>query len=291
MALSRIVRGVAVLVCVFAGGYGYGALSYQHGIFPYPQIKALKRVLVRTYFPQPLGYHDTSDRERIDCRQFAKDTTVIFTFGQSNSANHGATRHFPGPRVFNFNMFDGKCYAARDPLLGATESGGSVWSRLGDLLIDSGRHARVLIAPVGVGGTAIKHWAPGGVLHGRVTRTLSALKDHGLTVTHLLWHQGEQDVFDATSRDDYIERFGRLLGAIRALGIDAPLYAAIASICHNAGSGEIRDAQRALPMMFAGVRPGPNTDTLDSYSDRFDGCHFTDLGMDRHARLWFQALR
>ncbi len=279
-----------VLFCVFAIGYGYGTLSYKHGLFTYHVIKALKAALVRKYFPPTLGYSDTGDRKQTACGQFVKDAAVIFTFGQSNSANRGQTRHVSGPGVYNFNFLNGNCYESRDPLLGATGNGGSVWSRLGDLLIESGAYERVLIAPVGVSATSIKRWAPGGDLHARVTVTLRSLLAKGLMVTHMLWHQGEQDASDKMGGDEYVGHFSRLVAAIRSLGVDSPLYAAVASICQDDGSDAIRKAQLALPSMFDNVRLGPNTEVLDSYADRYDGCHFTDLGLDKHARMWLSAL-
>jgi len=44
--------------------------------------------------------------------------------GQSNG-NHGEARHVARQAVFNFNPFDGLCYRACDPLLGATDVPGS----------------------------------------------------------------------------------------------------------------------------------------------------------------------
>src|SRR5215470_1781378 len=41
-------------------------------------------------------------------------SAVLVTIGQSNAANHGLGPHVAGPRVYNFNLFDGLFYAAAD---------------------------------------------------------------------------------------------------------------------------------------------------------------------------------
>ena len=51
--------------------------------------------------------------------------SVLLIMGQSNGGNHGEARHVARQAVFNFNPFDGLCYRACDPLLGATDVPGS----------------------------------------------------------------------------------------------------------------------------------------------------------------------
>ena len=85
-------------------------------------------------FAQPTtaaGYSDTSDRARVACHS-ENTSIVLLTFGQSISANHGATNYTPHGDVVNFNTNDGQCYLAKDPLLGATSNpsgnSGSIWA-------------------------------------------------------------------------------------------------------------------------------------------------------------------
>jgi len=35
---------------------------------------------------------------------------------------------------------------------------------------------------------------------------------------------------------------------------------------------------------------GPNTDLID-YRDRYDGCHFSGRGLDKHAQSWLEVLK
>src|SRR5688572_30663637 len=78
--------------------------------------------------------NDRTGRQRVEIAEalFSR-CAAILVFGQSNGANSGDTPYIPKHRVFNFNVFDGQCYVARDPLLGATESKGNFASRLGDM--------------------------------------------------------------------------------------------------------------------------------------------------------------
>ena len=75
--------------------------------------------------------------------------TVIFTFGQSNSANYGQTTYTCKLEVYSW--YNGRMAKAADPLPGAGGEKGSVWGRLGDKLIEAGMARKVLIVPVGVG--------------------------------------------------------------------------------------------------------------------------------------------
>ena len=49
------------------------------------------------------GYRDTSDRTEVNCSDYkGKDTAVLMTFGQSNSANAGKDPYYPAGDVANF---------------------------------------------------------------------------------------------------------------------------------------------------------------------------------------------
>jgi hypothetical protein len=236
----------------------------------------------------------TADRPPIPCDPFTSDNlrnAVLLTFGQSNSANFGDTRHTAGDKVVNFNIHDGKCYPSEDPLLGADGGGGSVWGHLGDKLIESGAFDQVLIVPFGIGGTALGEWTAGGRLHPRVQYAAQRLDLAGIETTHVLWHQGENDARDGTTSDDYIEMFAALVESLRGYGINAPVFPAVASICKDLGSDTIRSAQRALPQRIEGVYPGPDTDSLSDMRDRYDYCHFSRQGLERHAELWRKAIQ
>jgi hypothetical protein len=278
----------ALLVAAgLVGAYGYGAASYAYRLFPVEQIGFIKRSLMpddgREY--ALAAFSDIKGREPVSCWSIEPDAAVILAMGQSNAGNYGETRYRPVQNVVNFNWADGKCYRAEDPLLGSTGDRGSVWTRLGDALIESKRFKQVVIVPVAVGGSSVRDWAGS---HGPAQRAVAAqeaLSRVGLRITHVLWHQGEADY--EMHKDVYSRLFARMTEYIRSHGIGAPVFVATATICNNTGSDQIREAQRELPLRLANVFAGPDTDALDSIYDRRDNlCHFSDRGLALHARMW-----
>ena len=85
-----------------------------------------------------------------------KQVMVALAFGQSNSANFGETPKAAKQNVYNY--YEGKLYHAQDPLLGANGIGGSVWTRLGDKLIEHQMYEAVVFIPLGIGATEIARW-------------------------------------------------------------------------------------------------------------------------------------
>jgi hypothetical protein len=241
--------------------------------------------------PQPGDFLDTSKKTEVDCETIKGPRTMVaLVFGQSNSANHGETPYTPKRNVYNF--YDGKCYVAADPLLGATGTGGSVWSRLGDMLIEQGMYDNVLFVPVGVGGTPIRRWTTNGDLQRRIFEAYGPLKKKGFKITHMLWHQGEADRVEKTKKDDYEKMFMAMLDDIRKHGIDAPIYVAVATMCGSAPeSFEIQQAQRELVNTSLKIYPGAFSDEIKSIEDRHDACHFSSAGMLKHANMWLNAIK
>jgi hypothetical protein len=229
-------------------------------------------------------------RRRVDCRaEPSKRRFVALTFGQSNAANYVHGRHLSTPGVINY--YRGRCYEGMDPLPGAGGNGGSVWSRLGDLLIAGGDYDQVVIAGIAVSASDVARWTVGGDLHSRLSEGLADMRAHGLTPTHLLWHQGETDAKAHTGTEEYRRRFLSLVDAVRAQGIKAAIYVAVASYCHGRHSDQIRAAQASLVNPAAGIFAGPDTDSLVGPGWRHDDCHFSETGAARHAELWRDVLR
>jgi hypothetical protein len=218
----------------------------------------------------------------------SKRVLTALAFGQSNAANFGENPWTAGEAVFNF--YKGKLYAAQDPLLGADGDGGSVWTRLGDRLIATKRYDAVVWLTLGVGGSAIARWTAGGDLHSRLLEALRDVQSHGLPMTCMLWHQGEQDAMLQTSKEAYKKRFTDMVSSIRQHGGAAPIYVAVATRCQKLRAHEeIRQAQHELVDPGKGLYAGPDTDILD-LRYRYDGCHFSDEGLDRYAELWLEKL-
>ncbi len=237
---------------------------------------------------------DTSfpgERTPIDPRSIGK-AAVLLIIGQSNGGNHGDIRSRAKGPVYNFNLFDGLFYPAQDPLLGATGEGGSPWCMLGDALVADGFAPAVLLVPLCVGGATVADWAPPGPYNHRMSYCLGRLRDSGFWPTHVLWHQGEADALYRTSAEQYRRTFLAMAESLRALGVDAPLYAAVASyfaVPEGYGDSQraIAEAQRSLVDRASGIFPGPDTNLI---GERHDGCHIGGQGLVRHAEAWRSIL-
>lgn len=285
-------RIVVLVVAASIAGYLYGVYSHAFRAFPVEEVGLVKRwIYPDRGLPTPVQdvFQNVNGREQVSCWGIDHNAAVILAMGQSNAANYAGSPYRPSRRVYNFNWVDGNCYRAEDPLLGATGSGGSVWSRLGDALIESGRYDEVLLIPVAVGGTSVRDWAGEAGPAARAVRAAEALHRYGLRITHVLWHQGESD--HEMHKDVYQRLFARMTEYIRANDIDAPMFVATTSICDNYGADQIRQAQRELPLRLANVFAGPDTDAIDSIFDRADNlCHFSNRGAAIHARLWLDTI-
>jgi hypothetical protein len=220
------------------------------------------------------------------------DPSVFLIIGQSNGGNHGETKHAAKRSVFNFNPFDGLCYRACDPLLGATGDGGSPWCMLGDALIADGFAQSILLCPLSVGGATVGEWAPGGTYHHRMIYGIERLREAGFNPSYVLWHQGEADALFGTGADDYATAFRAIVKSLRDHDIQAPIYVAIASYFavprgYDASQAVIRRAQQSLISAEDMILLGPDTDLI---RDRFDGCHMGRTGLREHAQRWQTSL-
>jgi Carbohydrate esterase, sialic acid-specific acetylesterase len=147
------------------------------------------------------------------------------------------------------------------------------------------------LSHLGLGRSQIARWKSDGDLHPRIIGVIDEVKAKRLTITHLLWHQGEQDAHLKTSKDEYKKMFLDMLSSIRKQGVNAPIYVSIATRCQKErGNLEIQQAQAELIDRPMGIYPGPNTDLL-GFAYRYDGCHFSDEGLEHAAALWLQALK
>jgi hypothetical protein len=293
------IRLLLVLSVVAGASYSFGILSCRYNWVPYSYKETVYRV-IRSWVGRPIApdptepSSDVSGRRPVSCSDSvpANRDAVILILGQSNGANFGEGLLDPNnTSILNLNYLDGKCYVAKDPLLGGAGSEGSLWTRLGSELLSQSAFDRVIFVPVAVGGSWIAQWVPGGAYHGRLSAAITATKSAGLHLTHVLWMQGEADVTLGTSAKQYEASFRELAASIRASGISAPIFVSVQTICGNSGSPSLRSLQRELPRKVPLVAAGPNLDELsDVLRYRRDGCHFNEFGLREGALLWKNAL-
>jgi hypothetical protein len=258
--------------------------------------------------------YNMSKGEEVSCTGLKSDhLAVVVIAGQSNAGNVSRTDDLYVPRhvFFNLNVYDGKCYVAGSIALGANGYGSSFVLPLADDLLDTGLYSSVLIAPIPVNGSYIEEWRPdGGRYFRRFVRVLDQLRGAGLNPTFLLWHQGEGNAaplnthwtiglfgsgenhrpIDVTAdlreaaRLGYIRHFYEIVAALRKIGMEAPVFPAIATICgHPNIEPSIRAAQMSLPDDAWGIESGPDTDQID-FATRYDRCHFSVRGQAIVAR-------
>jgi Carbohydrate esterase, sialic acid-specific acetylesterase len=256
---------------------------------------------------QAAGFNDTTGRSRVACHSATAKEIVILTFGQSISANHGEAAYTPHGEVINFNPNDKQCYAATDPLLGATANTdshvGSIWGYLCDSLLETKRWDRCITAPVAQGGTNIKDWAPaGGDLVRLVRQAVEGLNANGLTPSAMLFGQGEADASVNADPAAYEADFNAMVANIRSFS-DAPILVAVETICYLQnwgltetdedvrvrkwiGQEKIEQAQRALVNPARGIFAGPDLDFINGKIARWDGCHLSTYGLKAAAAQW-----
>ena len=272
------------IVLALAGGYLLGLYSYSRNVWPV--------LLVR----DALFGDDTAQRFRgtfgeagrliafpgktaVTCPAAGPDTAVVLAIGQSNVANQAENRITSHNRGEVVNFFDGKCYRAESPLLGASGEEGEFLTLLGDRLVDDRAYRNVVIVASAIGGTEIAKWRKGGVLNGLMLHVLTGLPP-GYRVTQVLWVQGETDYADAASAEDYIDAFRSLLGTLSEAAVTAPVFLAIATRCVSPWQADnpIAAAQHAL-VDNRRVFLGADTDALvDDAGRRPDRCHFGGRG-------------
>ena len=158
------------------------------------------------------------------------------------------------------------------------------------------------IAAVAIGtvwlGSLYLAYGFGGLIGTYMPGPVSGPARAALSVMMLLPGSGRPCDVDDPMSCGFVAQFGALAASLPGLGIDAPVWPAVATRCdirngeRMAESSErIRLAQQSLPERLPNVRPGPDTDAITGPLFRPDGCHFTHKGIDAHARLWVEALR
>ena len=296
-------RKVLIVICLtlitLSSAYLFGSYSYPRNIFPIDLIRTLKN---KSNISAELGNGQYDEfgrlvaingKKEVACPAQRSDTGVLLAIGQSNSANHAdkkITTQYPN-QVFNY--YDGKCYVAASPLLGATGEEGEFITLLADKLIENGAYKAIVIISSGISGTPIARWQADGDLNQMLLDTLAPIKKY--KVTDVVWHQGESDFSNSTSTKVYEKSFLSLKDSLRTGGIKAPFFIAVASKCGNnplwKASNPTAIGQKNLEdknQIFLAV----NTDELlESDDRRSDFCHFSETGQLKTATAYADKIK
>lgn len=235
---------------------------------------------------------NATGRKQVACGSDRESTFVIVTLGQSNAANFAAGRYSTYGNVANFNPYDGKCYHAIDPLLGASGDSANFATRLGDILIERGFAERIVVAPIAMGNTRIEDWSSGGVFNQRITVLIRRLFDAGITPDVILWQQGEGNAGDDDPGGrNYARHLLEVVQTFRNYGIAAPFMIALCTLCgeRHPNAKNARAGQRAAVRTELSTFLGPDTDQL-GHEYRFDGCHMSERGAQKQAEMWADSI-
>ena len=289
--ILRLVWLAFIFAGVGIGSYLFGLYSYPRGLWPANVLRGLgdsvRTVGLRDDYGRLVAYPGKIQRA---CPAQTERTGVLLAIGQSNVANHAATRVITrhGGRVLSF--FDGKCHIAASPLLGATSDRGEFLTMLADRLVDQGVYGTVIIVSSGIGASPVSRWQRGGDLNGMLIATLRGLSAH-YRVTDVVWHQGESDVANATTSEAYTAAFMSLVATLVENGVGAPIYTSVSTRCGPSWSAEnpVASAQRSLGGDKR-IHVAADTDALLGPDDRYDECHFSESGQRKAAMAYAVAI-
>ncbi len=230
----------------------------------------------------------------INCPQQTANTMVLLAAGQSNLVNNAGQRYTSNVDNRIVQVWNGKCYQAFSPLLGTSGTSGESLTLLGNKLIAAGMADQIVFVAAAIKGTGISRWKAGGDMNDLLGDVIADVKKN-YRVTHVLWHQGESDFDEGTNAQNYSSMFSSFVDTLRARGIDAPIFASVASKCRVnplwKPDNPVATAQRSLPEKSKNIFAGVDTDTLLTAIDRFDDCHFSATGQEKFADAWVKAIK
>ena len=223
---------------------------------------------------------------------------IFITTGQSNAANFGqSAQSADDTRVSYYSLADGWKHADDLPSNPSAHAGtlGSPWPELGDLLT-AASDVPVAFVSIADGGSEVNSWTPAEAdNYTNLKNAVQALGANGFKA--ILWHQGERDNILNTSTVDYKSRLETVIAASRTdAGWNVPWFVALCSYNNGGVDANISNAQLSVIDADANVHVGSSTDQLIGNSPltgdpwRFDGVHFSNEGLNAHAKSWFDAL-
>ena len=223
-------------------------------------------------------------KRETSCPMPSPSVATVLIMGQSNAGNHARGLQESSADDSVLNWFEGKCYLAASPLLGASGHLQQPWVPMARLMLKAGRWRQIVLAPIAVAGPPIVRWTPLGDLHPILLRDAARLQSQ-LGVRAVLWVQGEADYGQSTSADAYASMLRDVVATLRQAGIGAPVYVYTATRCIDAArwsrDNPLARVQRAVDL--PGAHVGVDLDGLLVAEDRYDGCHLSESGIRKVA--------
>lgn len=274
---------ILLLIIVFFF-LGYQAHNYK--FFP------INKFILNNFFPESIQTpkkifvvsSNITERTEVSCPN-PEEALVIIGFGQSNSAN---TVDYKSKIIPNniFNFYNGKCYIAKDPLLGAQGDKGSIWIPLAKKL--EYLNKKIVLSTFGIGGTKVNHWLDKNNLFQFYKDNLNSLKKIYKNPDILIWIQGESDI------QTDINGFNSNLNTwINTLKKDLPstiIYISGTSYCKGASNHLIVKSQKEISDKLD-VNYIGSTDKFIGLKYRYDNCHLNEKGMRKINQLILSSIK
>jgi hypothetical protein len=226
-----------------------------------------------------------------------KEYKAIATFGQSNSANRllrsKNLKTVDDGKTYMWDWGTQRCYKYEEPIVGTDgKNRGNIITYTIQELRKSDRKTNIIVIAFGRGGSSVFSWSHG-VESIRLDNVLKKLSINKIKPTLFLWHQGESDAIEEMYLPNKVKAYGPKKGTkkryygmalevviqkVHAMFPNALIGVALASICDNEGSQEVRGAQKIIANKYPWVKISSDTDT---YGDEYryeDKCHFNEKG-------------
>jgi len=237
--------------------------------------------------------------EKVSC---PKNSLVIVTLGQSNSANYVKPKSdlsYP-QNLLQYDWRSGRCFKFKEPLLGATgfggREGGNVISYTAERVSRLTSNT-VTVVSLGVGGSYVRSWSEGHI-EPKFQIALKRLKKDGLDPTIFFWHQGESDspqslsTYKGTDRSSYYNHLSRIIDKTRSVFPKSLFGVALATICSDTKEFEpVRQAQKDAVKTLENVFLLADSDKIHGERSRYDGCHFTSQGARELGEIYYNTLK
>lgn len=302
MSVSSIIRNKMVLSCgciflgllVFISGLLFGTnfcFPIRHALNKYAVNNSIYRHYVRDHIFKKEVVH--ANASFIECPTNYK---AIAIFGQSNSANRlhrsEGLKSINDGKTFMYDWTTQRCYPYAEPLVGTDGEGmGNIITSTIAGFRKGDTQTNLIVVAFGRGGSSVFSWSHG-IESIRLDEVLYRLKKDQINPDLFLWHQGESDAVEEIYFPQKVGAYGMTVGSKKhfyKMSLDIVLQkihhsfpnalvgVALASICQNKGSQEIRGGQNAMQYKYSWVKISSDTDRFgEKY--RSDGCHFNETG-------------
>jgi len=233
--------------------------------------------------PQSAGFADTTGRTVVSPTLIAERTAIFICEGQSLAGDHCQGLYQPvSTKVQCVNVMGDKLlYQHVEPMFGPTftingyqgwsNGYGSMWGKVGDLLISGGIYDRVIFCNVAYGGQTAQDFSPSGILGHRLPLAFNALNSLGYKpsqVTAILTHLGESDGINGTTAAAYISYRNQSMSVARNYGFTGAWFLARSTWAYDIASPVIQGAIGDLITTY-GFKTGADSDSYVGATYRY----------------------